>query len=215
VVDVLSDCGFSGAVEFASLRICGFVMLRMSALAPAGLCCLSSLTCTLGARRQVPHDGLVEANSAYRCNKAHCPPSKPFGCGGGRRGLMSPHRHNLSLRSLVTGETGFACVACFCLCCICYLSLIVLPFFRPQPSVSLHPSEHKHFDASPRCPHCHSQLLTPTPNLQLDLCAVASSEVAAFVLDYSTADTYYVVLTHPAFGDHWLSQSTITTSPRP
>jgi hypothetical protein len=40
----------------------------MSALAPGGLC-LSRLTCRLGARRQVPHDGLVEANSAYRCNE--------------------------------------------------------------------------------------------------------------------------------------------------
>jgi hypothetical protein len=28
-VDVVSDCGFSGAVEFASLRISGFFMLCM------------------------------------------------------------------------------------------------------------------------------------------------------------------------------------------
>jgi hypothetical protein len=48
-VDVVSDCGFSGAVEFASLRISGFVMLCMSALAPGGLCLL--ITSHVQARR--------------------------------------------------------------------------------------------------------------------------------------------------------------------
>ena len=119
------------------MQVCGlvgscYVMHRHSP--PAAFACLSPLTCRLGARRQVPHDGLAEANSAYRCNEAHSPPPiQAFGCGqwGDAVGTPSQAHCNLSLRSLVTGETGFACVACFCLC---YLSLIVLPFFRPQPS---------------------------------------------------------------------------------
>jgi len=61
-VGVLSDCGFSCEVEFASLRISGFDMLMYDIVGTrpprAASCCLSSLTCGLGARRQVPHETL-------------------------------------------------------------------------------------------------------------------------------------------------------------
>jgi hypothetical protein len=93
VVDVPQDCGFSRAVEFASLRAGGSIMLRMSADAPAGLVLL--ITSHVHARR-------TQTGPARRSSRGKlCVPLRrgsqstiqAFGCSGDAAG--SPLRRTV------------------------------------------------------------------------------------------------------------------------
>jgi len=90
VVDVVSDCGFSGAVEFASVGVCGFIMLCMSALAPAAFAAyhlshVHARRTQTGPARRSSRGKLCVPLLQQGSHTVHCPP-KPFGCGGDAAG---------------------------------------------------------------------------------------------------------------------------------